>query len=205
MCVSFFDLQKFFDSVSPQALFDSVCENNFPMLDALMGLQMHTAPRTIVLNAIPSIPFQVHTSILAGCIYSVPWVKSLMHQGSARIANDHPMFKTYVDDTANVASGTFGQVQTAIVECDLAFNKFIIKKRGFVLSPKSAIVATSKKLANSIANELSQYGISVQVIPGLIELVSLTIVSLGLPTSRGLLVSFLSVVRTPKPRGAIKL
>ena len=86
-----------------------------------------------------------------------------MHQGSVRIANDHPMFKTYVDDTANVASGSFSQVQSAIVECALAFNKLIVKKKGFVLSPKSAIVATSKKLANNIAKELFQYGISVQV------------------------------------------
>ena len=54
-----------------------------------------------------------------------------MHQGSVQIANDHPMFKTYVDDTANVAPGTFAQVQTAIVECALSFNKLIVKKNRF--------------------------------------------------------------------------
>ena len=157
VCGSFFDLQKFFDSVSPQALYDSICETKSPMINGLMGLQMHMAPRTIVLNTIPSFPFQVHTSILAGCIYSVPMVKALMHQGSAQISSVHPMFKTYVDDTANVASGNFAEVQAAIVECALAFNKLIVCKRRFVLSPKSIVVA------NSVASELAQYGIVVQV------------------------------------------
>ena len=75
----------------------------------------------------------------------------------------HPMFKTYVDDTANVASGFFAEVQSAIVECALAFKKLIVCKRRFVLSPKSTVVASSKKLANSVASELAQYGIVVQV------------------------------------------
>ena len=70
-----------------------------------MGYQVHMAPRVILINTIPSLPIYVSASILAGCGYSVPWVKALMHTGSSVIASKHSMYKAYVDDVSNVSAG----------------------------------------------------------------------------------------------------
>jgi len=149
--------------VQPQPLFDAFVETKFPLVDAVMGLQVHMAPRVILINTVPSAPIVVDSSILAGCGYSVPWVKSLLHPGSVNIAKDHPNYNTYVDDCANVATGSSSDVQDEVVHCALAFAK-IVYARKFTLSPKSAIVASSLKLGRRIAAELATCGIIVQVL-----------------------------------------
>ena len=143
-------------------LFESFVETMFPMVDALMGFQMHMAPRVILINSVPSLPITVEASILAGCGYSVPWVGSLMHPGSVVIARTHPMYKTYVDDVNNVAAGYGPDVEDAVVACALAFNANIVVKRKFTLSNKSAVVSNDKKLAIRVAKELLTYGMVVQ-------------------------------------------
>ena len=135
----------------------------FPIIDVIMGFQVHMAPRVILINCVPSLPIVVDASILVGCGYSVPWVKSLMHSGSLLISSQYPMFKTYVDDVSNVSTGYGPDVQDAVVRCALMFNANIVVKRKFRLSAKSAIVASDKKLAKRVADELRSYGIVVQV------------------------------------------
>ena len=161
---SFFDMAKFFDTVQTQPLFEAFVETGFPLVDAVMGLQVHMAPRVILINTVPSAPIIVDSSILAGCGYSVPWVKALLHPGSQELAREHPMYRTYVDDVSNVSVGSAPDVQDEIVRCALSFNSSIVIKRKFTLSPKSAVVASSNKLALRIANELASYGIKVQVV-----------------------------------------
>ena len=128
-----------------------------------MGFQMHMAPRVILVSSIPSLPIRVDASILAGCIYSVPWVKGLLHSGTIIISEEHVNYKTYVDDVSNVASGYGPDVQDAVVRCALAFNNLIVVKRKFKLSPKSATVASDRKLASRVAVELADHGIMIQV------------------------------------------
>jgi hypothetical protein len=163
VCGSFFDLRKFFDTIQPVPLFEAFVDTSFPLIDALMGFQMHMAPRVILVNTIPSIPIRIDASILAGCIYSVPWVKSLFHPGSKMIMYDHPRYKTYVDDVSNIAAGYGPDVQDAIIRCALAFNKLVVVRKKFQLSSKSAVVASDRKLAVRVAQELASYGIVVQV------------------------------------------
>ena len=163
VCGTFFDMMKFFDTVQPRPLFQSFCDTGFPLADAVLGFQIHMAPRVIMINSVPSLPIKIDASILAGCGYSVPWVKSLLHNGSALISSSYPMFKTYVDDVSNVAAGYGPDVQNAIVQCALAFNSQIVVKRKFRLSAKSAVVASDQKLASRVAKELADYGMCVQV------------------------------------------
>jgi len=73
------------------------------------------------------------------------------------------MLSTYVDDVSNVAAGYGPDVQEAVVNCALAFNTRIVVKRKFKLSLKSAAVASDRKLAGRVAEELAYYGIAVQV------------------------------------------
>ena len=75
-------MEKLFDTIHPSVLFDAVLSTNFPPIDAVMGLQMHMAPRAIMVATLASDMIRVDLSILAGCIYSIPFVKALMHEGS---------------------------------------------------------------------------------------------------------------------------
>ena len=43
VCGSFFDMAKFFDTVQPAPLYDAFIETHFPLIDAVMGLQIHLA------------------------------------------------------------------------------------------------------------------------------------------------------------------
>ena len=122
----FVGLEKFFDTVEPQPLEDSFVEIGFPNVDAVVGFQVHMAPRVILLDTIPSLPIKVDASILAGCIYSVPWVKALFHPGSTCISAQHANYKTSVIDIANVACGYGPDVQDAVVRCALAINNLIV-------------------------------------------------------------------------------
>ena len=74
-----FDMEKFFDTIDPGPLLDAIVQAKFPPVDTLMGLQMHWAPRVIQVQALTGPHIRVDKSILAGCLYSVPFVKALMH------------------------------------------------------------------------------------------------------------------------------
>ena len=63
VCGSFFDMAKFFDTVQAQPLFGAFVETGFPLVDAVMGLQVHMAPRVILINTVPSAPIVVDSSI----------------------------------------------------------------------------------------------------------------------------------------------
>ena len=64
-----------------------------------------------------------------------------------------------MDDVVSISAGAGPDVQNMIVSVALAFRKQLIVKRKFVLSPKSAVVASDIKLARRVADELASYGI----------------------------------------------
>ena len=43
---------------------------------------------------------EIHKSIIAGCIYSIPYVESFLHTGDEKLAAEHTdaHHRTYVDD-----------------------------------------------------------------------------------------------------------
>ena len=171
VCAALYDLHKFFDTIDPMALVDALKNTQFPPIDAAMGYQMHVAPRVLQVSCISSLPIRVDSSILAGCIYSVPWVKALFQEGSQKaietsrkvVPHVPHYYSTYVDDVTSLSAGYGPDVQNMIVSVALALKKHQIVKRKFVLSPKSTIVASDAKLALRVAKELSQYGVDVQV------------------------------------------
>ena len=129
MCVAIFSIWPSFLTLEP--LLDAVTETGFPLVDAVMGMQVHMAPRAILINinTVPSVPIIVDSSILAGCGYSVPWVKALLHPGSKSVSKDHPNFCTDVDDCSNVAVGSESEVLTffaSIVFVSSVFDTFLI-------------------------------------------------------------------------------
>ena len=164
-CATLFDLENFFDTIEPTPLLDSLVQTQFPMADATMAFQIHVSPRVILLSTLASEMIRVDLSILAGCIFSIPFVKSLMHEGSLKVCQISKNHKTYVDDIANFASGDGPEVQAIIVSAAIVFNEKLVIKRKFRFSSKSTVVASDLGLAKRVAAELKQHGISVCVSP----------------------------------------
>ena len=110
---------------------------------------------------------RVDTSILAGCFYSVPWVKATLHKGCTILQNEssrtqnHVIIKTYVDDITQAAKGTFSEVVDALIKAANRFHLFVVKANKLIIASKSTIVASSSKLAQTICSELSTLGITV--------------------------------------------
>ena len=134
----------------------SLIENHFPPIDSAMGLQMHCAPRVIQVQHAVSLSVVVDRSILAGCLYSVPWTKCLIHQGCKVVANRVPQAKlsTYVDDCNQIARGTFAAVRNALVRAACVFDVFVVKACHLKIASKSKVVASKPSLARSIQAEL---------------------------------------------------
>jgi hypothetical protein len=159
-----FDLAKFFDTVEPQPLAESIEQTSFPPIDAVLAYQIHLAPRVLQVSTVASQMIRVDLTILPGCFYAVPFVKSLMHEGSTLVHNISKHYKTYVDDVANLAMGYWGpDVQESIVLASILFKEKLVVKRKFQLSPKSAVVSNDFKLAVRVAKELAQHDIAVGV------------------------------------------
>ena len=120
VCATLFDLHKFYDIVEAQPLYDSIIQTQFPPVDAIMGYQMHLAPRVLQVATIASEMIRVDLT-LPGCIYDIPFVEALMHEGSSSVHAMHKNFKTFVDDVANVAVGEGPDVQGSIVQAAIFF------------------------------------------------------------------------------------
>lgn len=162
-CTSLFDLDKFFDTIEPAPLLESIVHTKFPPVGAAMAYQIHVAPRVILLSSLSSEMIRIDLSILAGCIYSIPFVKCLMHEGSLEICKVSKNHKTYVDDIANFASGRASDVCQVILSVALVFKEKLGVRRKFRLSPKSIIVSSELALAKRVAAELKDHGICVSV------------------------------------------
>ena len=169
--LALWDMEKFFDSISPEVLVDALNHTNFPPVDTIMGMQMHLAPRVIQVQQLSSLPMRIDTSILAGCFYSVPWVKATLYKGCTILDqesqdknNEHPVIiKTYVDDITQAAKGTFSEVVDALIRATNRFQLYVVQANKLILASKSTIVASSLRLAQTICDELATYGIKVAV------------------------------------------
>ena len=54
VCATLFDLHQFFETVEPISMLEAIRQTEFPPIDAVMGLQVHYAPRIIQVATISS-------------------------------------------------------------------------------------------------------------------------------------------------------
>ena len=76
------DFTTFFDQLRIEVLVDNASELGFPMIDLILGMQMHTAPRTLmILGAVSSVivPWK---SILPGCGLAIDFARAYVKPGS---------------------------------------------------------------------------------------------------------------------------
>jgi len=106
ICV-FHDFEKFFDTIDLEMLMNKAIELQFPIIDLLLTMLHHMAPRIIQCDGFCSRAIITNTYILAGCKHSVALTRALFLTGMQQICIENPIVATqlYVDDTAMLAAG----------------------------------------------------------------------------------------------------
>jgi len=90
----FHDFEKFFDIVDLEVLMNKAIELQFPIIDLLVTMLQHMAPRVIQCDGFCSRAIITNTSILAGCKHSVALTRVLFLTGMQKICIDKPLVAT---------------------------------------------------------------------------------------------------------------
>jgi len=153
----FHDFDKFFDSIDTTILINKALEVNFPIIDLLMTMLQHTAPRIIQFGGFCSRSIITHTSILAGCKHSIALTRVLFLTGIHNLCVQHPLAapKLYVDVTAML---TAGENEQATQDMWLSILDFVNLSQalGLKLSTKGVIVAKQPSAARALVKTLAQ-------------------------------------------------
>ena len=100
----FYDMEKFYDSLDPGKLIDAALALDYNAFLLYMGLQVHLAPRILIVGEAYSEVINVTSSIAAGCTQSNSWARqylfSLLEDVHFRIPGKILQVRQYVDDLA---------------------------------------------------------------------------------------------------------
>jgi len=156
----FRDFDKFFDTIDLSILMDKAVEHVFPILDLVMTMLPHIAPRVIQWDGFCSRTIITNTSILAGCKHSVALTRVLFLTGITNTCIENPLAapQVYVDDTAML---TAGPDELAYIMMSTAVKDFVklSHKLGLKLSTKGIIVAKLAGTAKIVVDDLAEIGI----------------------------------------------
>ena len=153
-------MAKFFDTISIPILINKALDLGFPLLDMVLTLHQHLAPRIIQCEGFCGMPILITKSILAGCKHSVALTRLLLLDGLSDLTIDHPLAlpKVYGDDTAQLSAGSAKETMKSMFLAVLDFVE-LVKSLELVLSTKGVIVAKKEKDARLFAAELAKRGI----------------------------------------------
>jgi len=160
----FHDMAKFFDTIDIPILISRAKELEFPVLDIMLTLHQHLAPRIIQCEGFCGEPILIARSILAGCKHSAALTRLLLLSDIAGLVIDHPKAppKVYVDDTAQLTAGSATNAMTNMYNSIFDFVE-VVKALKLTLRSKGVIVAKVQKHAHALAKELAKHGIIFQV------------------------------------------
>ena len=151
----FNDYDKFFDRIDIAILVNKIISTNYPLKDAVLALQQHLSPRVIQCEGFSSLPLLIFKSIIAGCMHSVAFTRTLLLEDMMQLVKDNEEVDTscFVDDTSMIDSFPgVGVVYNRVAKCIVQFAK-IVKKLKLKLSEKAVIVSSSMKLALKFKEE----------------------------------------------------
>jgi len=159
------DVEKFYDSSQVHHTIDASLELGFPKAQLALGLMSHRAPRVLKQDGcwgrvLPS----TGRSMLAGCTYATSMARariirlrkqlprSLHHTIFQQVDDLTQMFITEEDPEARQLAVGLGNGMADLLVSD-----------GYRISPKSTVVASSRRLASAVAAGLRAGGHKVKV------------------------------------------
>ena len=72
------DFEKFFDNMGTERVLSEGLRLGFPVVDLLLGQNIHLASRRLQLSGYVSQPICVYGSILPGCALAIPFTRIFM-------------------------------------------------------------------------------------------------------------------------------
>jgi hypothetical protein len=158
------DLTKFYDFVDLQVVADVGLAQSYPIVSLALGLEMAAAPRRIRADGCISECLVPTRSLIAGCGQAVDFSRLALYEVLDHLhAKYRPLeLSSWVDDlghqevghTSSVASRAIG-VSTELVTG--------LQAKGFKMSSKSALLASSPDLGRKVQAALAAAGIEVHL------------------------------------------
>ena len=156
----FWDLMKFYDSISLAILVGMVKQFGYSPLVAALDLQAHVGLRVLRWSGCCSGPIAPCTSVLAGSKFSNAYARLYLYDVLETL---HSRFNgvtvgAHVDDVATVACGQPEELLDTMAQLSEVFSQHI-KKLKLTISPKTVVVSSSKDLANKLGVRMTDLGI----------------------------------------------
>ncbi len=158
------DLTKFYDFVDLRVVADVGLAQDYPIVCLALGLQMAAAPRRLRADQCVSGCMVPTRSLIAGCGQAVDFSRLALYEVLEHLhCRYRPLeLSSWVDDlghqeighTSSVASRAIG-VSTELVTG--------LREKGFRMSSKSALLASSPGLGRTVQRALAAAGIEVQL------------------------------------------
>ena len=153
----------FFDTLRYPQLLSQLVSMQYPPGPAVLGSQVHFAPRVFAADGVVARACVPQRSILAGCSQSVAFTRAYVRDElDSVVAATDACQAGYVDDFSRFVSGSFGDALEVVFEGGKALLG-AAKRLHLTLSAKSLVVASSGKLAVVLQKRFASIGLTVKV------------------------------------------
>ena len=130
----FCGILHYFDSVDPTKLVHNAIALGFPLLELLLGIRMHLAPRFLVAFKVLSDPILPSISVLPGCAFAIPFTQALLKMSVVDVICRTPEASTevYVDDFAQMSVGSLPHVVDALASAGVHLSSLFSQPAGTI-------------------------------------------------------------------------
>ena len=158
------DCTKFYDTVGLAQLVDSALDLDYPPHLLAMAVSMYIAPRMVKKHGIVDAGQLPWNSMVAGCGQAVSLARALLYRPLHGAIVEFPLnkFRQFVDDILIKRVGRTDQ--EVANDISRAFGNLAreMGTKGCKISPKTAVSASSSRLATMIQQGLGKFGWAVR-------------------------------------------
>ena len=157
MC--FWDMQKFFDTVSHQVLAQEAAAVAFPQLELALAMQQHGGRRYLTYRGGIGRLICPQRSLLPGCFFAIPLVRVLLRRQMSALARTPGVLMTaYVDDVAQQEIGTPSATPSILCAARTFIRAAHLLR--LQLSPKSCVFSSCRKTHRALHRVLYEEGVT---------------------------------------------
>ncbi len=156
-------MEKLYDNIHIGKLIERAKEYGYPIRTFALGIQMHLAPRIVKAHDNPTMCKQPSNGIIAGCTQSNKFARVLLFPILRDIYEGIPgqMLRSFVDDISQAQHGPAGSTLNDMKRGAMMLASGLIGSR-CKISGKSKILASNKKLRDSLVKYLKEFGLNVE-------------------------------------------
>ncbi len=156
-----YDIEKFYDHVDWSTVVSPAYATDYPLVELVLGLEVHTAPRGVATDSGLSEKMYPGRSLIAGCAQAIDYSRLTLYDILDRA---HSLYKpkelsTWVDDLIHQEAGREHGVLQKVEQVGGTLAELLLR-RGFRISPKSLVLAHPPRLAQRAVDVLKKHGLN---------------------------------------------